>query len=720
MADTDDESLNDQDAQSPDFDPWAGLDGVLEPVEAENVEAEKEALTDGSLDAMAVDADAGDGFGFEDLFGEDSSAENVDGEFFAEQPVPDGIDHASAFADEAALAAEVVAEVGGSSPETDTIAGTGPFADGDAEESTFFAEESRGTQSEASGPDPFSEAGPFSEADVFAEADAFSGTDAFGGFSPASADAEGESESAAAELAPVGNGAVGNGAVGIGAVASDGEGTGGAGDRSRVRPARPKKKGGGPGSIVGVVLGGVLSIPIVIGILWALGRLPDFSSVGRRSSAGAARTVAGSLPSVQNRSLDSLVAGGPAPVEAKAPEAGGTTEEEGPQPPAKAEPMAETVATGPPGPGDVAEEKVPAVPAAASADRPGDSQPSPAASAMKAAPMIPSASDDAEGPDARPGAPAVNGAESIGLDASVLAAVVPAMPKAGSTPSAEAAVDSGKTDPFGDVFGDGASDTAAGVRPAVAETEPLDTLAVDEAADAAIGAFDALVEVAADDPGRKGLLRDWYIALARVGEEAARLEGIAIERGSPLGRSLDTAERALTAMVADEAVRADMIRVATVWMRANARPSDGIVFPAVMPAEATPRSVGPWWMTKLRPSDAPDAPEVTIIARERPTAAAGEAVVVMGVILDGGVIWATQCRSLPPVPDPERAAAVEPAAAPATDPKDEPSDKQADKTSDEPSNKPTDEPMEKPADEPTAVPKVAPADDAAPDDPFAE
>jgi hypothetical protein len=537
----------------------------------------------------------------------------------------------------------------------------------------------------------------------------------------------------------------------VGAAAADGLPA--ANGSPKARPPRPKKKGGGLGSIVGVVLGGVLSIPIVIGILWAMGRLPDFSRVGRRSGGAAPRAVASTMPDVQPRSLDSLAAEQPADGQL----ADGQTKPAVPPAPSDnpAAPMAsgDSVAA-------VVEDAVPAAALRAAGDTPageptvaetvdGPAQPAPSATepAMVDAPAQPG-KPDAGLPDTALLATAVP--EPIALDAGVLAAVTPAMPAAAAGPG-PAPTGAASADPFQDATEDAVAAVAAAVAVRV-DPEPLDTLAVEEASEAARAALDDLLAVAPDDPGRKVRLRDWYIAVARVGEEAARLEGVAIERGVPLGGGLASAERVIADMVADETVAADLARVASIWMRAKARPSDGIVFPAVMPEDES-RSVGPWWITKLRAPEDPAA-ELTVIGRDKPTASAGETVVVMGVILDGGVVWATECRSLaadeadaaidelfgdaagasakpagstppgrmpagdPPATEPLPA---QPDSAPApespADPK-PPADEPLQKTASEPADKPEPEPAPEPSGKPKPTEEPAAPSDSDAADPF--
>lgn len=406
-----------------------------------------------------------------------------------------------------------------------------------------------------------------------------------------------------------------------------------------VRPTQSKKKSGG-GSLLPAVLGGVLSIPIVIGILWALGKLPNFSRSGGRSGASQSRRLAEGAPSIQTRSLDSL---GPTGVQAPRPPSSLDSTEAGQtgEPPLAGLPQDESAADPSEKSSDVSPGGVPSE--TSLADSQPVTEPVGAGSVDPDDPAMaknPGNEDDADSVGS-PTVPPV----TVGLDPAMVAAASIQSDADPVSDDQHPAADSSDSDPFGEPSPMPTMSTSAIApsMPAIEEPEPLDTLAFDEAAAGAQQALDDLLAVADDDPGRKALLRDWYIALAQVGEEAAKLERVAIERGIPMGASLGSAEHLIAEMVADESVAADMRKVSSIWMRAKSRPSEGIIFPAVMPLEA-PRSVGPWWITTLRGSDDPESVVLTVIGREPPSAEAGEQVVVLGVILEGGVIWATECR----------------------------------------------------------------------------
>jgi hypothetical protein len=73
------------------------------------------------------------------------------------------------------------------------------------------------------------------------------------------------------------------------------------------------------------------------------------------------------------------------------------------------------------------------------------------------------------------------------------------------------------------------------------------------------------------------------------------------------------------------------------------------------------RRVGPYWCSRVSIAEAGGATrELSVISRVEPAAAPGDAVVIMGLVMDGGVLWASDLRSA--------AAGDEPAAAVEADP----------------------------------------------------
>lgn len=199
--------------------------------------------------------------------------------------------------------------------------------------------------------------------------------------------------------------------------------------------------------------------------------------------------------------------------------------------------------------------------------------------------------------------------------------------------------------------------------PVVPEPEPLDLGGLEATVAEATAALDA-VEAVADptDPVRKTLLVDWYKRLARVAQELATLEHRAADSGRPL-----TATPAMAAGLGGRILAApdladDLARLARNWLTYSRRDGDGVVMPATFSGS---RRVGPYWCSRVSIAEAGGASrELSVISRIEPTALPGDAVIVMGLVMDGGVLWASELLSA--------AAASAPAAAAESDPFNQP------------------------------------------------
>lgn len=189
----------------------------------------------------------------------------------------------------------------------------------------------------------------------------------------------------------------------------------------------------------------------------------------------------------------------------------------------------------------------------------------------------------------------------------------------------------------------------------------LDTTALDAAAARAAAAL-AVVTVDDEFVGlpAKRRLSAWYRALARVGEELVVLE----EAAAVAGRPLASTPRAVVAVHDDIAVQprlADELgRLGRMWIEASSRDSDGIVVAGVFVGA---RRLGPWWISTLdlATADGTTRP-VSVVSRSVPAVAAGERIVVTGLLVDGGVVWAGDVRPVRP-----RESAADPFAVPVDD-----------------------------------------------------
>lgn len=178
--------------------------------------------------------------------------------------------------------------------------------------------------------------------------------------------------------------------------------------------------------------------------------------------------------------------------------------------------------------------------------------------------------------------------------------------------------------------------------PAPQEPAPLDLTALEAAVGAAAAAFDELTAADPEAPDRRKLLVAWYKRLAAAAEQMVLLEKVAVDSG----RSLDDAAAVLdplaTAIAADATVQEELARLGGMWLGSKKRAADGAMLLATFDGA---RQVGPYWSMVIT-VDGAEPRSVNVIARTEPKIDPGARVLVTGVVFDGDVVWAADCRPL--------------------------------------------------------------------------
>jgi len=376
--------------------------------------------------------------------------------------------------------------------------------------------------------------------------------------------------------------------------------------------AKPRRRGA-LGQLIGVALGGLMAIPIVLGILIGLMWMGWKDTVGIRQwipkqaafllpPSGDRLGMSGGPNLAAAPSLDELPAAEPAAI---------VTDEPSPQ----------AVAAEP-----TAVESVPVVTA-----EPPAPEETPIPEPLAAVPAEPVAPPMLDTPAPLPAV------DETPASAAVAATVDPSAAIAPPRPAPMAALEPQPV-------------------PVVAEPEPLDLGSLEAAVAEATAAFDAVQAVVDPaDPARKTLLVDWYRQMARVAEELAMLEHVAADSGRPFP-AIPTAAADLGGRVlATPQLADDLARLARNWLTYSRRDGDGVVMPATF---SSARRVGPYWCSRVAIAEAGGASrELSVISRTEPAAVPGDPVVIMGLVMDGGVLWASDVRSATAVAP---AAAVEP------------------------------------------------------------
>jgi hypothetical protein len=389
--------------------------------------------------------------------------------------------------------------------------------------------------------------------------------------------------------------------------------------RPLVKVATKAARKRGLGQWVGVVLGGVLAIPITLGILiWGLKQdplqitkhLPESLAflLPAEFQKGPATRVVGGPDLSAAASLEDLPA-----VEVAITDAGSeqplASEETATEEPAVSEPAATAQAVE-----DVAGDRVVDEPMTGADEAVTGVEPAAHEAAAKLAAAAVDPDDVASVPVPQPSLDDLEG---------LMPEAEPAMPVVEPVPQ---------------------------VPPVVAvmpQPEPLDLSGVENAVADAMASLDA-VNAAADPAGRGRTMAlvEWYKQIARVAEEWAMLEHVAADSGRPLAE----APAAVAELYADIAARPelldDLARLSRNWLAYAKRGGDGVVVPATF---AETRQVGPYWYSRVSLVEAGGRTrELVVISRSEPAALAGDLILLTGLAMDGNVIWAADIRSAIP------------------------------------------------------------------------
>jgi hypothetical protein len=183
--------------------------------------------------------------------------------------------------------------------------------------------------------------------------------------------------------------------------------------------------------------------------------------------------------------------------------------------------------------------------------------------------------------------------------------------------------------------------------PAVVPPAPpaLDTTALQDAIAAAEAAAEAVRDVTDPaDPARTPLLIEWYKRLAAVAEQFVLLEHAAADTGRALAGPPEGFKALHAAIAARADLRDELPRLGRMWLTASNRKGDGVVLQATFESA---RRAGPYWST-LATLQLPKGKtrQLVLVSRGEPAAVAGDPIVVTGVILGDGVVWAADVRGM--------------------------------------------------------------------------
>lgn len=418
----------------------------------------------------------------------------------------------------------------------------------------------------------------------------------FGETSPAAAD---EADVLDFGMAAAGMAAVAAGSPEVAAVQPD---------VPREAAATKRRKKGGLGQIVGVIVGGLLAIPIVLGILIGLMWFGWRDTVGIRK--WMPDQLAFLLPAAPVRTVAAAASG--APDLSTAPS------------------LDDLPAVAVDASGDVASEPVPEEPAPVETAEPGLAEPPAAVASVEttadpgqATPVMP---EESAVPLARePADPFASLPAEPSLD-DLGALTVPAEPVM--------PVDEGPR----------VIEPAVPQAVVVTEPEPVDLAALE----AAVAEVDAAFEALRSEPELAGIARkkrlvEWYRPLVRMAQELASIERRAADAGRPLEAPPEAVLDLEGRVFAASDLADDLSKLGRDWLGYARREGDGVVLRATFIGT---RQVGPYASSRISLVGADGAArEVAVISRSAPAALEGDSVLVIGLVMDGGVIWASDIRA---------------------------------------------------------------------------
>ncbi|RLS35412.1 MAG: hypothetical protein DWH79_02080 [Planctomycetota bacterium] len=143
--------------------------------------------------------------------------------------------------------------------------------------------------------------------------------------------------------------------------------------------------------------------------------------------------------------------------------------------------------------------------------------------------------------------------------------------------------------------------------------------------------------------GRDRALVSWYRGVSDSALELVLAERAAADAGESPEEAVAMYGELPEWIAANEDGVAELESLGAMWLESGNRPSDGAVLVGRLEAV---RRVGPYWGGRLVVSG-DESRQVSFLARSEPDPAAGERVIMSGVLVDATTLWAADCRRLP-------------------------------------------------------------------------
>jgi len=197
------------------------------------------------------------------------------------------------------------------------------------------------------------------------------------------------------------------------------------------------------------------------------------------------------------------------------------------------------------------------------------------------------------------------------------------------------------------------------------EPQALDYSSLEDAVESALLSMaQARETLDGDEADHRRALVFWYKDLARVGEEFAILEAQASDSGRIVDDIPDSITTLYESLGSADVLDAPLKRLCRNWVDYSKRPDEGVLLIGMLDNS---REVGPFWnsILSLEMFDG-SMREVLVISRRKPRAAIGERVAVAGIVFSENSVWAADCGplhvsagSVPPSPEADEKSTVQ-------------------------------------------------------------
>lgn len=144
----------------------------------------------------------------------------------------------------------------------------------------------------------------------------------------------------------------------------------------------------------------------------------------------------------------------------------------------------------------------------------------------------------------------------------------------------------------------------------------------------------------------KKLLVDWYRSLANLGATWEDIDAKSFQLGQDINPLPEAVAEVYQNIAANEALQDALQQLGPMWLAAANRDEEGVVLLATLDDT---QSIGPIWystakLAGARAGSEASSGQVAVLSRRPLELTVGETVFITGTLLEGGEVWAVDCR----------------------------------------------------------------------------